>query len=220
MEDEMPIKKKRPPKKGNLKPNQAYLKDWDDYLADRPGRKPILLPISIGINGEGELVRNRIKAGQVEEMFSRCKGELPDYLSKAEINTHDPEAIFEDYIDYFKAIDGAQGPVATPLDLKTPQPVWILFHAASKAWKFSEGVQFSTENDNDDLLRNFVKICTLDDSNYLLLSNRCLSNPKGLKFNLHVTISQMIDGIQCETPIIIDPGTDNGGGQGGGGTGN
>lgn len=218
------ISKKRPPKKGDLRGNQAYLKDWDSYLADRPGRTPLLLPIAIGINGDGEIVRERIKADQVEAMFRHGKGDLPKYLSDPEVNTHNAEAIFEDYIDYFKAVDGNQGPVPedprpTPLDLKTPQPVWMLFHVPSPAWKFSENTQFSTENDDDGLLRNFVKICTMDDRNYLLLANRSLCNPEGLKFNLHVTIYQIIDGIRYETPIIIDPGADNSGGQGSGGAG-
>lgn len=211
----MPIKKKRPPKKSALKPNQKYLKDWDDYLAARPGKTPILLPIAVDIE-DGEIVRNRIKAGDVEKVISRCKKELPKYLSDKLINPHDTSSIFEDYIEYFKDIDGAQGPVATPLDLSTPKAVWVLFYLPRENWKFSKDRQYSTENDRDDLLRNFEKICTLDDRNYLLLANNCRSNPKGLKFNLHVTISQMIDGIAMETPIIIDPGSDNGGGGGGG----
>jgi len=96
----------------------------------------------------------------------------------------------------------------------------MLFHLPRNNWKFSKGQQYSTENDRDDLLRNFEKICTLNDRNYLLLANRCRSNPEGLKFNLHVTISQMIDGVAMETPIIIDPGTNNGGsGSTGGGAG-
>lgn len=197
------------PDKKNLKPNQAYLKDWDEYQNDRPGSTPILLPVSVDINADGELTRNRIKAGDVEALFAKCKSDLPKHLSNAEINPHDAESIFADYIEYFKEIDAAQGPVPTPLDLSINKPVWLLFSLPRDNWTFTKGQQYSVENDRDDLLRNFEKICPLDDMNCLLLANRCRSNPEGLKFNLHVTISQMMGGKKFETPIIIDPDMDN-----------
>ena len=122
----------------------------------------------------------------------------------------DPAAIFKDYIKFFEAQDGAQGArPPTPLDLVTSRPVWMLFYLKPKAWKFSKDRQYSTENDPDDMCRNFEKISTMDGSNALLLSNRRRCAPKGLKFNLHVTISQKIDGRIMKTPIIIDPDTDN-----------
>jgi len=57
--------------------------------------------------------------------------------------------------------------------------------------------------------RNFVKVCTMDNMNGLLLLNQHRSNPKGLKFNLHVTVSQRADGRKMATDIIIDPGLGN-----------
>lgn len=198
------------PQKGNLKPNQAYLKDWDEYQNDRPGSTPILLPVSVDINADGELTRNRMKAGDVEALFARCRNELPKHLSNAEINPHDAASIFNDYVEYFKEIDAAQGPVPTPLDIRAKRPVWALFHLPRENWKFTEGCQYSTLNDRDDILRNFEKLCTFDDENYLLLSNRYRSSPSGLKFNLHITISQTSkNGNLQKTPIIIDPEWDN-----------
>ena len=197
------------PTKGNIKPNQAYLKDWDEYQKDRPGKTPILLPVAVDINEKGELTRNRIKAGDVETFFKKHAGDMPKHMSDKDINPHDVKAIFDDYIAYFKELDAAQGPVPTPLDLQIRGPVWILYVLPRKNWTFTKDCQYSTENDRDDLLRNFEKLCTLDDNNALLLANRCRSNPDGLKFNLHVTISQMVDDIAMKTPIIIDPGSNN-----------
>lgn len=210
----------RPPSKSEIIPNQRYLKDWDEYQRDRPGPTPILLPVAININRDGELTRNRIKSDKVEHIFEKCKDEIPDFMSESRVNPYNVQSIFEDYITHFKEGDTKQGPLPTPLDLNMSKHVWMLFHLPRNNWKFSKGQQYSTENDRDDLLRNFEKICTLNDRNYLLLANRCRSNPEGLKFNLHVTISQMIDGVAMETPIIIDPGTNNGGsGSTGGGAG-
>lgn len=206
----------RPQSKSTIKPNQSYLKDWDEYQDKRPGPTPILLPVAVDINSDGELTRNRMKADDVEYLFEKCKNEIPEFMSKTHINPFDVKGVFDDYIAYFKEGDTKQGPLPTPLDLNMNKHVWVLFHLPRTNWKFSEGQQYSTENDRDDLRRNFEKICTLNDRNYLLLANRCRSNPNGLKFNLHITISQTIDGVEMETPIIIDPGTHNGGGGSGG----
>jgi len=52
----------RPQSKSTIKPNQSYLKDWDEYQDKRPGPTPILLPVAVDINSDGELTRNRMKA--------------------------------------------------------------------------------------------------------------------------------------------------------------
>lgn len=196
-------------KKGDIKPNQKYLKSWDEYQQDRPGQTPILLPVSVDINNKGELVRDRIKAGDVEKIRPYLRTDLETYMFREDVNPYHPETIFDDYIEYFKHIDAAQGPVPTPLDINISKPVWALYYLPRENWKFTKDCQYSTANDPDDITRNFEKIGVLDKRNFLLLSNRCRSNPKGLKFNLHVTISQMIDGVKMETPIIIDPASNN-----------
>lgn len=205
--------KKRPrPKKGDLTANQKYLKDWDDYQAARmkDKRTPILLPVLVSMSEKGELVRSRMEAPQVAKLAKRLKDDLPHYMFNRKMTDFDPKAIFKDYIDYFKAQDGAQGSrPPTPLDLVVKRPVWNLFYLTPKAWKFSKDKQYSTENDPDDMCRNFEKIATMDGGNALLLSNRRRCAPKGLKFNLHVTITQKVDGRTMKTPIIIDPDTNN-----------
>lgn len=198
------------PKKRNLKPNQAYLKNWDEYQKDRPGKTPILMPVAIDID-KGEIVRNRIKAGDIAALKPRLKRDLASYMFRKDVNPFHPEAIFDDYIKYFKDMDAAQGPVPTPLDIEISKPVWMLYYLPRKNWKFTKDRQYSTENDPDDITRNFEKIGTLNNRNYLLISNRCRSQPSNLKFNLHVTISQKMDGVKMETPIIIDPRSDHGG---------
>jgi len=202
--------------------NQAYLKDWDDFADASTSKGPILLPIAVDINEHGELTRERIRAGAIKELYiARKDQDFPAYLTEHPEKFPNPHLIFRDYVEYFAAIDGAQGPgVASPLDLKIKRPVWMLFHLPRKNWKFTVNKQYSVENDRDDLLRNYAKVCMMDDMNVLILSNACLSGPEGLKFNLHVTISQENEGHAYETDIIIDPGTENDGGIGdGSGTG-
>ena len=191
--------------------NQDYLKSWDDYAAKRPGPKPILMPIHIDINEQGEIVRERMKSPEVKKLYMNCRDEFPAYMAKAPELFDDPHAIFRDYVEYFDKIDGVQGPgVASPLDLVIPKPVWILFSLPRKNWAFSKHQQYSIEHDCDDLTRNYEKICTMDNHNALLVSNRNRSAPKGLKYNLHVTISQKSHtGAPMQTDIIIDPGSTN-----------
>lgn len=193
--------------------NHEYLKDWDDYQNDRPIKKgetsPILLPIAIGMTDKATFTRRRMKAGEVKRFYKDHRDDIPAYMFKSKI-FHNPNEVFKDYCDYFGPIDGVEGPVPeTVFDICVKRPVWLLYTLEPKSWKFTKGIQYSTENDPDDLSRNFEKICTMDRMKALLLSNRCRSKPKGLKFNLHVTISQKSDGRMMRTPIIIDPGSNN-----------
>lgn len=221
------------PKKGELKVNGDYKKDWYDYeddrmyIKDRHGNNtqerdytPILMPILIGITPEGEFKPTLLKVSRVKALSRKLKTTLPSYMFNRKLTKYDPAAIFKDYIDYFDGPESKQGARPdSPLDLKVRKPVWTLFDLKPDSWTFSEGLQFSTENDPDTMHRNFVKIATMDDSNVLLVSNRRRCAPDDLKFNLHVTITQ--EGDDCgllKTPIIIDPGQDNnqaGGGWGG-----
>jgi len=197
--------------------NQKYLKKWDDYqnyhLEKQKGRAvktPILLLVLIDISAKGELVRERILAPDVKKLYMKCKGDIPSYMFDKSFTKHDPDKIFKDYVNYFAKIDGVQGPgVPCPLDLHAKMPVWILYVLPRKNWKFSKNCQHSVENDRDDMLRNFTKICTLDKMNALLLLNAHMSGPRNLKFNLHVDVNQTVDGVRMKTPIIIDPGQDN-----------
>lgn len=186
------------------------LKDWDDFANSRKDgdRFPILMPVNIDII-DGKFVRERMTAPQVKRLYADCKGELPEYMFEHPKHFANPNKVFSEYIKYFAKQDGVEGPGApTPLDVQCNRPTWMLFNLPRRNWKFSKDAQYSTMNDPDDQTRNFEKICTLNKMNSLLLSNRHRSNPKGLKFNLHVTMSQRENGIMCKTPIIIDPGSD------------
>ena len=213
--------KKRPPKKGELKSSKTYLQKWNRYQKDRPGRTPILLPIIVGINSKGEIRRELMRAPKVAALAKKLHADLPPYMFDRNLTKYDPVAIFDDFIEYFDS-HFKQGPlpVEGPLDLKVKKPVWLLYYFDQKAWKFSKDIQYSTVNDPDTLRRNFVKIATMENRNGLLLANRFRCGPKGLKFNLHATITQKTDGRIMKTPIIIDPDQDNDGGGTYGGWGN
>jgi len=180
----------------------AFIKDWDEFANSRSenaSRHPILMPINLDIV-DGKLVRNRMKAPEVKKLYANCRAELPNnMLAQA-------DRVFKEYVRYFQTQDGVEGPEdETALDLHCIHPTWMLFNLPRRNWKFTRDVQYTTANDMDCQLRNFEKICTLDKMNGLVLSNRCLSNPKGLKFNLHVTMSQRENGKTFKTPLIIDP---------------
>jgi len=212
---------KRPPRKRDLRVNQNYLKDWDKYQEDRYqpnqlNQTPILLPVDIGITPDGALTRELMDFNRVEKLAAELRNNLPDYMFNSDLTPHNPDSVFDDYIDYFEAPSRSQGPVPpTPLDLVVKMPVWTLFYLKPKAWSFSKDIQYSTVNDMDDMTRNFEKIATMAKNKALLISNRRRCAPKGLKFNLHVTITQKLDGRVMKTPIIIDPEQDNDQGTGG-----
>ena len=189
-----------------------FMKDWDDFVESRTesaARHPILMPINLDIV-DGKLVRTRMKAPEVKKLFAKHRNQFPDYMQKAPKLFDDPKKIFSEYVKYFQKMDGVEGPGdETALDLICNQPTWMLFNLPRSDWKFTRDVQYSVMNDTDDQTRNFEKICTLNNRNCLLLSNRCRSAPKGLKFNLHVTITQRENGKTYKTPIIIDPPVNN-----------
>lgn len=218
------------PTKGDLRANAEYLKEWDDFQRDYDGAGPILLPISIGIE-DGMIKRDRLKKDAIEmrrdalvEEFTAHCDNIDGHLDGA-YTAKDFDSMLGDYITAFAA-DGSQGPrPPSPLDFKINRPVWFLFYLPQDNWVFTDNIQYSVENDRDDFTRNFEKVCTLDNNNILVLANHCRSNPPGLKYNLHITISQQEGGKTLCTDIIIDPDLDNGdrdgagGGTGGGTTG-
>ncbi len=199
--------------------NYAYLKKWDDYVAEitadenkkNTSTRTLLLPINIDII-DGKFLPTRMTAGQVNHVRQNFISEIPAYVQSEKHLFPNPEKMFKDYISYFKPVDGSEGPMSpTPLDLKVERPVWMMFNLPRKNWKFTKDRQYSTSGDADDQTRNIESVCTMDNKNILIVSNRCRCNPKKLKFNLHVTINQTMNGIRMKTPIIIDPGIGNGG---------
>ena len=198
--------------------NPKWLKEWDDFANSRPDsakKHPILMPISLDIV-DGKLVRTRMKAPEVKELFAKSRDEFPDYMKKASKLFDSPDKVFKEYVNFFQKQDSVEGPRdkqtsaewpgdKTAMDLHCIYPTWMLFNLPRRNWKFTRDVQYSVMNDMDCQLRNFEKICTLDKMNCLVLSNRCRSNPKGLKFNMHITMSQKENGKTLKTPIIIDP---------------
>ena len=86
--------------KSKIKPNQKYLKSWDKYqkeaLKDKRHRShPLLLPMS-GDIADGVIVRDRIKANIVKEIWAEYKSELPDFLFDKDSRwaVPDPEKVF------------------------------------------------------------------------------------------------------------------------------
>ena len=202
-------------KKSKIKPNQKYLKSWDKYqkeaLKDKRHRSlPLLLPVSVDID-EGIIVRDRIKANIVKDIWAKHKKELPDFLfdETKRWGVPDVESVVEDYIRAFPDDFAQSGLPPSPLDISIGHPVLLLFHLPRENWTFCEGCQYSVENDTDDMARNFEKVCMFGGRKYLILFNRHRSNPKNLKFNLHVNIHQVQDGKDMWTDIIIDPGSNN-----------
>ena len=209
------------PKKGNPPPtNQTYLEEWDKYAATKKSKdQTLLLPIKIGIDGNGQIVRKRIREPDVRLLYKEHRKEIPVYIFSEEYLFPNPDEVFEDYMEYFyeEGAESGEDVKPTPWDWYVDRPVFLLYtFDFEDTWSLTEKQQFSTLNDQDDATRNLVKICTLKDRKALLLWNRCRSNPPDLKFNLHVSISQSEgrgpEEIDLQTDIIIDPGGGNLGG--------
>lgn len=203
------------------KESDDYQRIWEAYVDENEFSPVVLLPLEIGMNEKVEFYRRRMKAGDIAKIWKAIEGKFPSYMQTEPSLFDDPEQIFGEYLKYFEKIDGSDmAPPRTPLDLKITHPTWLLFSLDNPNWKFSEKAQFSTENDPDDLTRNFVKIAMFDDPRFpkkemhgqpmntrklLLLANRNRSAPKGLKFNLHIDVLQTFFGKPNSTAIIIDP---------------
>lgn len=203
--------------------NQDFLEIWDDYVNDKtktpmPARKAALLPLYVSIKN-GAIIRERITSQKVKSFYNKYKNKIPDYMRTQTHLFPNIDDVVKEYIDHFNGPDKGEGPAPlNPLDIATNRPTYMLYilpkpKAKDVVWQFSDGVQFSCENDGVGPFRNFLPICTLNNDRALLVLNRHCSNHPDLKFNLHVTISQMVkkDGkkIEVKTPIIIDPGGDN-----------
>ena len=202
------------PSKDDIFVNQKYLKSWDIFQEEHPSKGPILLPISLSIE-DGKIERKRIKAGRIakmkpkllEDFESHCKM-MHDFVPGC-YHKDDFETMLDDYIQAFDSDNNQSDMPPSPLDFKIKRPVWFMFKLKRENWFFSRYRQYSMENDRDDMGRNVEKICTLDDGHILLLANHYRTGAPGLKYNLHVTIAQMVGKDAKFTDIIIDPGMDN-----------
>lgn len=203
--------------------NDDYQKIWEAYIEENEFSPVVLLPLEIGINGNGEFYRRRMKAGEISKVWKGIKDDFPPYMQARPDMFDSPAQIFGEYIKFFDDHDGKDmAPPLNPLDLHITHPTWVMFSLDNPNWKFCEhGPQFSTENDPDDQTRNYVKIACFDDPRMpkkdlhgqpmntrklLILANRNRSAPKGLKYNLHVDVLQTLFGKPNSTTIIIDPG--------------
>ena len=202
------------PSKPNISANDAYLKEWDEFQRTHQSQVPILLPVSISIE-DGIIARDRIKSDELAKLRKSFLKEFKVHCKETEEHVGGAycfetfETMLDEYIEAFSS-DGDQGPrPPSPLDFKIGRPVWFLFHLPRDNWTFTKDRQYSMENDRDDHMRNCEKVCTLDGGNFLVLSNSSKSAPKGLKYNLHVTITQKEGRKKRSTDIIIDPGMDN-----------
>ena len=194
--------------------NLTYLKKWDEYSATKANkRQTLLLPIKLGIGKKGEILRRRMIQPELKTFYTAYKKDIPSYIFSESELFPNPDEVFEDYLEYFagEGTENPSTPKPTPLDWNVDRPVFLLytfFH--EETWRFSEKTQFSTVNDPDDVTRNMVKICTMNENKALLMWNRCRSNPENLKFNLHVSVHQSERGpdrrkIDLQTDILIDP---------------
>ncbi|WP_017932544.1 hypothetical protein [Robiginitomaculum antarcticum] len=207
--------------KDDIKANQEYLKDWDDYQLDwlnssdftqETKGAPLLLPISVDID-EGIIKRHRIKVPDLESLWPKVAG----------LGGQGAQAAYGGYVKFFEPIDGQQSGVpSTPLDFNINTPVIMLFHLSRDNWRFTDNTQFSVDNvpkgHQDEA---FEVIGTFDSGHGLMVLNKCWEKEKGetfdLKYNLHVSIIQPgrikvgenYEDTIMRTDIIVDPGTNN-----------
>ena len=213
--------KRKRPAKGDLKVDQEYLRSWGDFQSKHHSSGPILLPIEVSIE-DGIIARKRVTAGDISVMRAELlKGfethceDIPMVMGRT-YDLQKFDRMLEDYIEFFDSDNKQSDRPPSPLDFKISRPIWFMFYLPRENWTFTKDRQYSIENDRDDCGRNFEKICTLNGNRILLLANHHRSNPAGLKYNLHITIAQIVDGKDMSTDIIIDPGANNDDTRGGG----
>lgn len=214
-----------------VRPNQDYLKEWDQYQlqhlnADANAGKfsmPTLLPVVVGIEN-GIMVRDRMRVPQLQTVMGNS-GALGSDTNVA--------AAVDSYIEYFVGQDGSQSSTPpTPLDLSISRQTVKLFYLKHDNWTFTDHTQFSVDNVPQGVAKNkmFDVIGTVDNDRGLLVLDHNWS-PKNLKnfkhtkaddsemtkkqfaakYNLHVSIFQELEGQPMRTDIIIDPWGDSNG---------
>lgn len=208
--------------------NQKYLHKWEDYINGLPKGETGLLPLWIDLDGP-KIVRKIISKKDVARLYRRFKKnqDLPGYIigNPAVDGLPNATSVFKNYIANY---GGTETPKKSlnPLDAYTNRPILILYMIQHKEttkskFRFSKDIQYSCDNDADDLTRNLFKVCTVDNdpthgAKGLIMYDACRSNIPDLKYNLHVTIMQKVKNNRnkdewAETPIIIDPGVGNNG---------
>jgi len=208
-------------RRGDIKANQEYLKDWDEYQLDRLNspdftkktqKQPLLLPISVDID-DGIIKRHRITAPSLQSLWPKV----------GKLGGKDAARAYEGYVEFFAPIEGQQsGAPATPLDFNINTPVIMMFHLPRDNWRFTDHTQFSVDNVlSRDRSKAFKVIGTFDNGHGLLVLNKCWEKKTGvsfdMKYNLHVSIiqpgrSKTKNGYSdtiMQTDIIIDPGSNN-----------
>ena len=205
--------------------NQKYLHKWEDYINNLTKGDIGLLPLWIDLTGKG-IERRIINKKDVAKMYARFRRnkDIPDYMFGTDCVPNIQDA-FKSFIKHYGGTE-SPGLKASPLDVLTPKPIFILYMLSRKdarghGIRFSQDQQFSCANDADDIRRNLFKVCTVDNKpklggKGLIMYNSCRSNLPDLKYNLHVTLTQPVINargrrISAQTPIIIDPGVGNGG---------
>lgn len=208
------------------KKNTAYQEVWEKYIKANKKDPYVMLPLEVGMTNDGEFYRSRMGASDVAKIRDGIIDLFPKYVRAYPLEFGVPKQIFGNYIKFFDRHDSADlKPVNTPFDLTVTHPTWILFSLGNANWKFSKkGPQFSTENDDDGFLRNYVQVGMFDDPRLpkkklhgqpmnsrklLILANRNRSAPTNLKYNLHVDILQTLNRKRQSTEIMIDPGGNN-----------
>jgi len=192
--------------------NQEYLNEWDKYSKSvKNKRKTLLLPIKFGFGKGGRIIRERMTAPDVKELFKKGIKDIPkDWFNNPDLLPN-PKKVVEHYLKHFKN-DMKENPLIapSPLDIAVDRPVLILFGFNSDNLFFSEKTQtleaaFKVHNDMRDHTRNFFKVATLNKNRGLMLLNRHYSNPKGLKFDLNIDVHQEESGVNYVTPMVVDP---------------
>jgi len=205
-----------------------------------PNRQAVLLPMDIDIR-DGRIYRQRMTGKAVKTYFNAARKKMiPDYmraftcatptstecLMPTMVDFPNIDRVIQHYVDNIN--DGTQaGGGLTPLDIETNRPTYMLFRidhkdvksppTKYKKWRFSENKQITCHNDGVGPFLNVLPICTFDDGKALLVYNRHRSNPPTMKYDLHITIEQKVKDSNgkwmiAKTPIIIDPGLGNNGG--------
>jgi len=212
------------PKKGKLvrnqiRPNQDYLQEWDEYqlkylnadmAAGKVSDAPILLPIQVGIE-DGIMVRDRIKVPQLQTIMGNAGGLESDTKVAAAVDS---------YIKFFVDQDGSQSATPpTPLDMNIARHTMKLFYLKHDNWKFTDHTQYSVDNVPPGLAKTkmFDVLGTVDNGRGLLVHDHCWTwddEGKGKsaerkkftkKYNLHVSVFQRQGEAEYRTDIIIDP---------------
>jgi len=85
-------------KKGDPPPtNMTYLKEWDEYSATKGSKKQtLLLPITIGIDKKGQIVRKRIREPEVRSLYRKFRKDIPAYIFSESHLFPDPDEVFEE----------------------------------------------------------------------------------------------------------------------------